>query len=246
MAGGRRGGRGIIIRGVMESILSVLNLMTTALAVLGGGMAGIFFVVAGIQFMTAQGDPQGMAKAKSAFFGSVVGVIIMGSAFLIPRALSEAVLQPAGVPSIASGYSEYDCDRILKQQLEIQRFANNEYKVNHLISLVQARSRFCGKDVWNPKAGQYRNANEGFCMVGRDHSGGWTASGMYLGGLSVPNGLKMRYGSGKWQLKKGPVVRDSVNNLMVIFNKDQPPGDGAICWVYFARYDVWHTTTPAS
>ena len=233
----------------MESILSVLSAITTALVVIGGAMAAIFIAHAGILFLMAQGDPQQMAKARSAFFGSVVGILIMGSAFLIPRALSEAVLQPPGAPGINSLYSEYDCDGMLQRQLEIQRFANNEHKVNHIISLVQAKNRFCSADMWNPRAGKHRSGESpAQCLHGRYPTTDRLVNldRMVLGGLAVPASLRTETSTGKYRLKQAPVVRDGANNLMVVFEEKRSPNDGAICWVYFAQYDVWFSQTPVS
>ena len=70
----------------LQQILNSLWILFTAIAV-------IFFVVAGILFLTAQGNPEQVSKARSAFFWGVVGVVVGIIAYSIIT-LVGSIIQP--------------------------------------------------------------------------------------------------------------------------------------------------------
>ena len=86
------------------------------LAVVGGGISAIAFCYAGILWMTASGDPQKMGQARTAIFGAIGGLVIVGVAFMAPRIISEFVIEPAGGQVIGSD-GGVSCDGILRAQL---------------------------------------------------------------------------------------------------------------------------------
>ena len=49
----------------------------TALVATGGGLATIAFIVAGIMFLTATGNPSRMTIAKGALLAGVIGIVII-------------------------------------------------------------------------------------------------------------------------------------------------------------------------
>ena len=65
----------------MEELSTIFNNVGILVAALAGGISLVMFGFAGIQYMTAQGDPQGMSKAKMSVIGAVVGLAIAGLAF---------------------------------------------------------------------------------------------------------------------------------------------------------------------
>ena len=62
----------------MEELATIFNNVGMLVAALAGGISLVMFGFAGIQYMTAQGDPQGMSKAKMSVIGAVVGLAIAG------------------------------------------------------------------------------------------------------------------------------------------------------------------------
>jgi hypothetical protein len=62
--------------GAISSILQVVFGVLGAIAVL-------IIVIAGLRFITAQGDPQGVAKARSAILYAAIGLIVALSAEVI-------------------------------------------------------------------------------------------------------------------------------------------------------------------
>ena len=68
----------------MEELSTIFNNVGLLVAALAGGISLIMFGFAGIQYMTAQGDPQGMGRAKMSVIGAVVGLAIAGLAFVMP------------------------------------------------------------------------------------------------------------------------------------------------------------------
>ncbi len=59
---------------------SVLEKATLILAIIGGIAAVVVIVVAGIMFVTANGNAQQIANARNAVIGAVVGLILMAAA----------------------------------------------------------------------------------------------------------------------------------------------------------------------
>ena len=58
---------------------------------IGGGIALIVIIIAGIQFILSQGDPQKTAVARSAIIYALIGLAIMVSAFAIVGFVVESV-----------------------------------------------------------------------------------------------------------------------------------------------------------
>ena len=68
----------------MEELSTIFGNVGILVAALAGGISLVMFGFAGIQYMTAQGDPQGMSRAKMSVIGAVVGLAIAGLAFVMP------------------------------------------------------------------------------------------------------------------------------------------------------------------
>ena len=80
----------------MDDISNIMGNITRLLALVGGGLAAVAIAYAGIQWMTASGDPQKMAQVRMGVIGAVGGLILVGVAFIIPRVVSQLVVEPAG------------------------------------------------------------------------------------------------------------------------------------------------------
>ena len=100
-------------------VISLLtdNLGAVAFAILGMGGV-ISFCYAGWLYQTAFGDQQQMAKARNAFFGGCIGLLIGGFSFAIPEILSSEILGRSGGEScrywrfigVRSGFEEPTCE----------------------------------------------------------------------------------------------------------------------------------------
>ena len=144
----------------MEELVSVMTSIGTLMAVVAGGLSVISLCYAGILWMTASGDPQKMGQARMALMGAIGGLVIVGIAFIVPRVISQVILEPVGGVALTSD-TGFDCDTVLRQQLVFQRAASNQSRINQVISRIQAQnSDTCSADVWNPRAndGNYVNA----------------------------------------------------------------------------------------
>ena len=115
----------------------------------GRGISAIAFCYVGILWMTASGDPQKMGQARTAIFGAVGGLVIVGIAFMAPRIISEFVIEPAGGQVIA-GDAGVSCDALLRSQLQVQRGASTAGRMNQVISQIQAQRDECPEDTWDP------------------------------------------------------------------------------------------------
>lgn len=60
----------------------IVNILNGIIAILGS-IAVIFIVVGGINYMTSQGDPSKVQKAKNTIFYAIIGLIICALAFAI-------------------------------------------------------------------------------------------------------------------------------------------------------------------
>ena len=136
----------------MEELVSVMTSIGTLMAVVAGGLSVISLCYAGILWMTASGDPQKMGQARMALMGAIGGLVIVGIAFIVPRVISQVILEPVGGVALTSD-TGFDCDTVLRQQLVFQRAASNMSRINQVISRIQAQnSDTCSADVWNPRA----------------------------------------------------------------------------------------------
>ena len=121
----------------MEELSTIFGNVGLLVAALAGGISLVMFGFAGIQYMTAQGDPQGMSRAKMSVIGAVVGMAIAGLAFVMPTIISRLIIEPAGGERIVSD-STTDCDQLLRNQLVFQRGASTYGRMNEVIRQIQA------------------------------------------------------------------------------------------------------------
>ena len=214
----------------METIISVIGNVARVVALLGGVLSAVFIAYAGIQWMTATGDPQRMSPARMSLIGAVIGLVIVGVAFLVPGVISEMVIEPSGGIAVEVEYST-DCDAILKRQLVTHRTASRYNHMNYLIDRIQADRDECGSGLWDPEVGEEVTPHTiaGSCFVGSDS----TAEGdLKVDGVAVPSSLWISVS----QSKTG---RDSENNILVLFKVGNLPSDSSVCWLYSSSLDVW-------
>lgn len=73
-----------------QFILTVLGIMWKVFV----GIAIVFFVLAGIMFLTAMGEPAKITQAKQFVIWGVVGVVVAILAYSIVAIIGNALLQP--------------------------------------------------------------------------------------------------------------------------------------------------------
>ena len=246
----------------MQELTSLMENVARLLAVLGGGISAIAFCYAGILWMTASGDPQKMGQARTAIFGAVGGLVIVGIAFMAPRIISEFVIEPAGGQVLGGDYG-VSCDDILRAQLLVQRGASTADRMNQVISQIQAQRDECPEDVWNPvvvddpfvvassPAGATATDCWGLGIVRALPSHGFPNTKGILGRIGdtqVPRSLRVGNtdgvgtpdGSSDGHVRERS-GRDSSNNILVYWsgNPDQRPTDSSTCWLYVQRIRTW-------
>ena len=211
----------------MEELSTIFGNVGILVAALAGGISLVMFGFAGIQYMTAQGDPQGMSRAKMSVIGAVVGLAIAGLAFVMPGVISRLIIEPAGGERIVAD-STTDCDQLLRNQLVFQRGASTFGRMNEVIRQIQAQRDDCVSELWNPAAMDLAatpTANDcfGTTAPGRDYA---SPLAVKVGDLTVPRTLyggfttndDVRHTSG----------RDSDNNIIVYWHNGtsgNPPAD---------------------
>lgn len=73
------------------SFNALINNIEMLMGLVFGGIAVVMFVIAGITFLTAQGDPEKVGSARMAFIWGVAGVIVGLIAFSIIAIVSTLV-----------------------------------------------------------------------------------------------------------------------------------------------------------
>jgi len=73
------------------SLQEIVNSIERALWIVFGGIAVVMFVVAGILFLTAQGTPEKVQAARSAFIWGVAGVVVGIVAYSIVAIVSSVI-----------------------------------------------------------------------------------------------------------------------------------------------------------
>ena len=230
----------------MEQLTTVFSRFGLLIALAGGGLSLVMFIFVGIQYMMAQGDPQGMAKAKSSFIGAVVGSVIIGLAFIIPGVISSIVIEPSGGTSLRVQSGE-DCDGLLKSQLVLQRGANTPGRMNEVVRQIQNQRDACVEELWDPlvtaDAAKRAGTNK-LCFEKGNKDGGVedtkSPKGLVENTL-VPSGLRL--GNTMTGLVRPVSGRDADNNIIVYWgngsNTNNRPADQAECWLYVSRLQIW-------
>ena len=135
-----------------------------------------------------------------------------------------------------------DCDRILQDQLVIQKNVTDQPRMDFLILQVQSQRDECRAELWIPAV----KADDGYpdgCL-GVDQT---------VGGVAVPRGLTYKGGApvpggGGLVGVVATTYRDAKNNILVFWKHpddtssggvDGLPADGAVCWLYVADFDAW-------
>ncbi len=235
----------------MTELSTLMENVARLLAVIGGGISAIAFCYAGILWMTASGDPQKMGQARTAIFGAVGGLVIVGVAFMAPRIISEFVIEPAG-GQVMAGDQGVSCDNLLRSQLQVQRGASTAARMNQVISQIQAQREECPEDTWDPVVvdlttgpPDYTTAHADKCWntasaatTGVVGTGAAGAAGA-VGDTRVPSSL--RHGNDDGGLVRALSGRDSENNIIIYWERDRAsrPTDAAKCWLYVSRLRTW-------
>ncbi len=207
--------------------------------IVGGAISVASLCYGGIMWITAQGEPQKIAQARSSLIGVLVGLIIIGVGPFIPGLISDQVIEPAGGVSIESDVG-LNCDDVLRSQFVFQRGASTADKMNVVISQVQAQRSECVSDVWDPEVVDATTGNAVACF-GENESGGYvdnTDADTAVGQSVVPRGLRSgNAAAGEVRAASG---RDSDNNVIVYWNTvANRPSDNAKCWLYISRLNTW-------
>ena len=238
----------------MEELANLINNVARFLAFGIGGVSVIVFLYAGFLFMTASGDPQKSSQARMAIFGAFIGLVVAGAAFVLPRIISQAIIEPAGGVAIATE-GQISCDELFQEQLVAQRGANNAARMNEVRQLVQGRQE-CSPEVWDVVVASDVTAYDttqsdtaSKCFGADTQNNEFTAIAAQVGNVQVPIGLRtgntLSDAAGTGDVRIGS-YRDANNNILVVFDPidgtaGKFPADGAVCWMYVSRLRQWYS-----
>ena len=221
----------------MDELASIFNNVARLVAIVGGGISTVALCYAGIMWMTASGDPQKMGQARMALMGAIGGLVIVGIAFIVPRIVSQAVIEPVGGVALG-GEAGADCDQVLKNQFVFQRGASTLSNMNVVISQIQAQRDECTSETWDPEvndAGRLPDGTVSGCFPDEDGATGDTAE---VGDTEVPRSLKNK--NDEDEAVRATSGRDSDNNIIVYWgNGEKRPTDASACWLYVSRLRIW-------
>ena len=220
----------------MEELSTIFNNVGLLVAALAGGISLVMFGFAGIQYMTAQGDPQGMSKAKMSVIGAVVGLAIAGLAFVMPGIISRLIVEPAGGQDVSGDSVGANCDQLLRNQFVFQRGASTHGRMQEVIRQIQAQRDNCVSELWNPDVDDDTAITECFSEA-QEYDNPLVAK---IGDLTVPRSLYDGFTVGTSKLRETS-GRDSDNNIIVYWSATpgSTPADASKCWLYVARLNVW-------
>ena len=222
----------------MEGILALVDNAARFVALLGGALAAVFVAYTGILWMMSAGDPQKVSQARGALIGVLFGLILVGMAFLVPRIISETIIEPAGGARVSSLDGAGGCDTHLRRHLVATRAAGNALRMEEVIDAVQARYSDCPQEFWDPDVLGEGDDDSGHasdeCAGKHD-----TKSQVTLGGIPVPVLLLEPVGTpAEWKVYDHS-MRDPYNNILVLWSPTNPSSDSATCWVYYSRFGSW-------
>ena len=227
----------------MEELSTIFNNVGLLVAALAGGISLVMFGFAGIQYMTAQGDPQGMSRAKMSVIGAVVGLAIAGLAFVMPGIISRLIIEPAGGQNVVSDVGD-NCDQLLKNQLVFQRGASTAGRMQEVIRQIQAQRDNCVSELWNPTVTDLIAAPTSASCYGTGALPKYASPlDQKIGDLTVPRSLYDGFTTN--DEIRSTTGRDSDNNIIVYWNNGatarvgSSPADNSSCWLYVSRLNVW-------
>ena len=237
----------------MEELGSVMGNVARLVAMVGGGLSAIAVCYAGILWMTSGGDPQKAGQARLALMGAIAGLVIVGIAFIVPRIISQAVIEPVGGVALGSDVG-LNCDAVLRSQLVFQRGASTTSNMAVVIRQIQAQRQECPPDVWNPQVndGGYQATAGDLDPDGDPDTDdaipptqGCFGTGMGNQGVNAKIGASvvprsLRDGNEDAGAVRSTSGRDSDNNIVVYWgNANLRPSDSAACWLYVSRLRTW-------
>ena len=226
----------------MEEAVALMYNIARIVIILGGAGAAIAIAIAGLLYIFAGGDPQKQRIVRDAFIGAIVGMCVCGAAFIVPRVISNFVLEPSGGESI-TGLGAVSCVETLKNRLVIETQASTADRMNQVIAVIQARQSDCAKDNWSPVA--HDIAGSGTSTVASTCADAPYAG--KVGGFDVPSTLQQKptgtvTADNFVRLKSS---RDTEGNIIIHFTTNgdpvntHPPADNALCWMYLTRSQSW-------
>ena len=227
----------------MNDISNIMGNVTTLLALVGGGLSAVALAYAGIMWMTASGDPQKMAQVRTAVIGVVGGLILVGLAFIIPRVVSQVVVEPAGGVTFDWDVG-FNCDQVLRDQLAVQRSVSDTARVNILIGQIQSQREECSSEIWNPKATNIDHHSGDGCFSAQVLAGlpvGLTeASRLKVGSSVVPRTFRVKEGILYSIRSTSGRMRTTTSSSTGTPGGPPPlptriPSDGSKCWLYVSQ-----------
>ena len=225
----------------MDELSSIFNNLGLLVAIVGGGISVVSVGYAGIMWMTASGDPQKMSQAKMAVIGAIGGLVIVGIAFIVPRIISQTIIEPVGGVSLQTDAGT-NCDQVLRNQFVFQRGASTLDRMNVVIAQIQAQRDNCTSETWNPQVDdttvQQPFGAAGSCIGTAEPSDEDAWAAVEIGDTGVPRSLHDENDAG--QPVRSTSGRDSDNNIIVYWgNEDNRPTDDSKCWLYVSRLRIW-------
>ena len=238
----------------MEIIEAAKQNIAYLLLTLIGGAGVVSLLIAAGMYLMSHGDQQQTAKARTALWSGVIGLILGGFAYAIPTVLSETVLQPSG----GQGFGVQEagtCDDVFRRELILQPNVNITSRMVQLVRVIQQQEEDCLSDTWNPvptagavpatAATWAAGSVQTICFGGTAPAATEATAGPFeVDGILVPSTLirgEPSAASGN-PVAWGPTResrRDVKDNILVYFTAAGTPTDLSRCWMYLSRDQLW-------
>ena len=216
----------------MSGLQGLIDIAFYAVVGIAMSVAGFFFVMGVVNYMSAGGDQQKVQQGVAGMRNALIGAVLIGAAGLIINFVVLDIVRPAGgeVGNVGQGL---DCDNLLQQQLLASPLATaNADNANAVVAGIQAqRPSDCPPDTWNP----------------------WVVTNKGTRGfdVNVPPTLSEDGSAGPAKKFRNSPWRDSLGNIAIDFGgpPDGPQRGSPVTrplnqghrWMYLSSQGVWYS-----
>ena len=127
------------------------------------------------------------------------------------------------------------CDQLLRNQLVFQKGASTLTQIQGIVTQIQTQRDDCIPGIWNPVVDNPNLTEPNGCW--ESEAATKRINSPKVGNLEIPDGLFDSQDSTSSVMRQSG--RDSENNIIVYWWNIRTPDDGAACWMYVSRLNLW-------
>ena len=127
------------------------------------------------------------------------------------------------------------CDQLLRNQLVFQKGASTLTQIQGIVTQIQTQRDDCIPGIWNPVVDNPNLTEPNGCW--ESEAATKRINSPKVGNLEIPDRLFDSQDSTSSVMRQSG--RDSENNIIVYWWNIRTPDDGAACWMYVSRLNLW-------